>query len=374
MSLSSAGISDIGRQRDLNEDRLLLRPDFGLFAVVDGMGGHEKGEVASTLAVETLESVWASSDPEQGVGERLRAAVLGANREILKQGGGTATRGGMGATVVAAAVDERRGEVHVCHAGDSRCYRLRGDAIEQLTQDHNMRNDVLAIDPNADQDLLDDLPTNVVTRALGMQANLDATLRTEAVEPGDVLLLCSDGLTGEVSDEMLQQLADDEDLEMACQKLIDRANAVDGSDNVTVLLVRVDALELGAPASGAERDVASERQPELDADGLALPPRDDGPVFDDKPALDTDGLPMPSQDDDQDDDPTVELRIIQDETPTPVSLPPPPRSEDEDDDDVMTPVSLPAPISGELELDDDVTRPSSVVPPSADGDSSSDDT
>jgi len=149
---------------------------------------------------------------------------------------------------------------------------------------------------------------------------------------------------------------------------------VDGSDNVTVLLVRVDALELGAPASGAERDVASERQPELDADGLALPPRDDGPVFDDKPALDTDGLPMPSQDDDQDDDPTVELRIIQDETPTPVSLPPPPRSEDEDDDDVMTPVSLPAPISGELELDDDVTRPSSVVPPSADGDSSSDDT
>lgn len=339
-TLSAAGLSDVGRKRRHNEDTLLVRPDVGLFAVVDGMGGHASGDVASALAAETLESVFDNETTLAG-GALLKHGVAEANRIVFERSGGAAKHGGMGATIVAAHI--HAGELHVCHAGDSRCYRIRDGAIEALTVDHNLRNDALAMNPGLSTEVLDELPRNIVTRALGMKVEVDAALSSFPVEPGDMFVLCSDGLTGGVSDERIAELADADDLESSCKALIDEANELDGSDNSTVLLVSVGAMgtEFPLDEDDDEDDYADDDEDETPT-----------PVSLIAAAPDADGLPAP---------PSIEPSPVEDEVPTPISL-----LASADDDESPTPVSLPAPhAAAAVRIARVVTIGSSRPPPRA---------
>src|SRR5262249_34768917 len=151
MRAVAAGLSDVGRERSHNEDRFILLPEFSVFVVADGMGGHQSGEVASRMAASLIANYFRSANgtrATRGLGEGLRAAVLDANEKIFARADDSRIHRGMGTTVVAAryASDERK--LYIAHAGDSRCYRIRDDQIELLTRDHSLVADAIAEHPD----------------------------------------------------------------------------------------------------------------------------------------------------------------------------------------------------------------------------------
>ena len=247
----AVGQTDVGPSRDHNEDQLLVARELRLYAVADGMGGHDSGDVASELAVTNLRAFYRSEqslppkiaareDLDPGA-RMLLAAVHAANRAVIERGGGEAAakHGGMGSTLVAVHVPRDGEVIHICHVGDSRCYRYRRGELVQLTEDHNMVNDALRLNPDIDDEILAELPRNVVTRALGMSGKVEPDVRSERLEHDDLFLLCSDGLSGPVSDRAIARVLSElgSDLGGACAELVTMANEV-GDDNVTVLLVR----------------------------------------------------------------------------------------------------------------------------------------
>jgi protein phosphatase len=248
MRAIAAGLTDVGKQRVHNEDKFVLLPEFSVYVVADGMGGHQSGEVASRMAASTIASFFrqkpgpdAAPEPT-ALGEVLRAAVTQANARIFARADDSRAHRGMGTTIVAAAFHKERGEVYVAHAGDSRCYRLRGDDLIQLTRDHSLVSDALLERPDLSASDLAYLPRNVITRALGIAPTVDVDLRIEKARAGDVFLLCSDGLHGLVSDEeMAAVLRDYPILTEACAALVELANAAGGKDNITVVLVKIEA-------------------------------------------------------------------------------------------------------------------------------------
>lgn len=253
MRAVAAGLTDVGLQRDHNEDSFALVPAHDLFVVADGMGGHQAGDVASKIAtdaireffetVATEDVTWPFSfDPGLSEEEnRLATGVRLANRQIVDLGSRSPEHQGMGTTVVATLFSPRRGRFYVAHVGDSRAYRIRHGKIEQITKDHSLVNDYIAAMPDMSEEQKSELPKNVITRALGMQEQVAVDVGWFDVEPGDTYLLCSDGLSGMVDDDELCRIAaGEEDLEKACQLLINTANEHGGEDNVTVVLVRVE--------------------------------------------------------------------------------------------------------------------------------------
>ena len=251
VSTASAGLTDVGRVRKQNEDSILVRPDLGLFAVCDGMGGHQAGELASQIAVAQLarffedhvqgevlpSSAATQADLDPGA-QRLMQAVRFANDQVFsasRQGKG---RDGMGTTVASVHVCSD-GTVHIGHVGDSRVYRISGGEIEQTTQDHSFFNQVRWKSPDLEPELLAALPKNVITRALGLHPDTEVEVRTEMSLDGDVYLICSDGLSGFVSSErMLQAVQECASLEAACRGLVDAALEAGGKDNISVVIVR----------------------------------------------------------------------------------------------------------------------------------------
>jgi PPM family protein phosphatase len=241
MRAIAAGLSDVGRQRVHNEDRFILLPEFNVFVVADGMGGHQSGEVASRMAASTIANYFRANDPAESIPERLRAAVSQANARIFARADDSRAHRGMGTTVVAAAFAPGDSSIYVAHAGDSRCYRFRKGAIHQLTRDHSLVSDALLERPDLTENDLSYLPRNVITRALGIGPTVDLDLRSDKVEIGDLYLLCSDGLHGLVSDDEIAATLDQtEVLTDACSRLIDLANENGGKDNITVVLVRIE--------------------------------------------------------------------------------------------------------------------------------------
>ncbi len=359
---TAAGKTDVGRKRDHNEDQVLVCDDHGLFAVADGMGGHDAGDVASAITAESLLGYFAAPPPEAeplegfddhpGGARRLASSILHANRQVYGKSGRSANQGGMGSTVVAIYVSREEQKVHIGHVGDSRCYRFRDGTLEQLTLDHSMINEALKLNPDLSEDILKQLPSNVVTRALGTKESVEPDLRTEPMVAGDLYLLCSDGLTGEVSDEELQFALDgQDDIEDTCELLVAMANEAGGRDNVSALLVRIDGPD-GPVAQAAPFD-----EPLLldEDDDLPPPPppRDEMPTVDHTGvAMDEDGesLPPPL--------PTAEPLAAQAEAP----------GEDEDDLPPPPPVDVLSvaieEVGGELEHDEDDLPP----PPLADDD------
>jgi protein phosphatase len=241
MRAIAAGLTDIGRERTHNEDRFILLPEFNVFVVADGMGGHQSGEVASRMAASTIAGFFRAQPRDGDMSDRLRSAVCDANAKIFARADDSRAHRGMGTTVVAAAYAPDTGRMHVVHAGDSRAYHLRGGSLKQLTRDHSLLSDALLERPELTESDLAYLPRNVITRALGIAPTVDVDTTSCDVEVGDVFLLCSDGLHGLVDDPIISNIIrDTEILTEACSKLVEAANKNGGKDNITAVLVRIE--------------------------------------------------------------------------------------------------------------------------------------
>ena len=232
-----AARSDIGRVRAGNEDRFLARPP--LFAVADGMGGHRGGEVASALAIDQLER--ASIGSGRADADVIVDALERSNAAIREQARAHRRLRGMGTTCTVAVVAD--GVVHVGHVGDSRAYRYRAGGMEQLTEDHSLVASMVrdgALDPEAAHS---DARRNIITRALGAEDRVRVDVVSSGLEPGDRIVLCSDGLSGQVREDAMAAVLDAEpDLRRAVDRLVDLANEAGGDDNVTVIVIDPDRL------------------------------------------------------------------------------------------------------------------------------------
>ena len=238
MKVVGCGATDIGRVRAINEDALLLDFDHGLFAVADGMGGHAAGEVASGLAVEALSELLARPrDPAEDASELLSQAIEEASRSIAARSEDNPEFRHMGTTVVAALVDGLR--LSIAHVGDSRAYLWRGGQIRQLTSDHSWVNELVRLGMLSREQAARDPRRNVVTRALGSGAVVGPDIWQGDLDPGDILLLCTDGLTSMLDDQHIGEViaASAPALDQVCHGLIEAANAAGGEDNTTVIVL-----------------------------------------------------------------------------------------------------------------------------------------
>jgi protein phosphatase len=230
-SAAVGAASDTGRLRDHNEDSYLVRPP--VFAVADGMGGHAAGEVASRLALESLEAAPLASDSGP---KAIRRALGEANRVIFEQSSGEGPSRGMGTTCVLLVLTD--GAAHVGHVGDSRFYLLRSDSLTQLTRDHTVVADMVDKGLMTDEQAMTDSSRGYLTRALGGAAAVEPDVQTVPIQPKDRFLLCSDGLTTMVADEEIRLILTREaDPQRAAEALVAAANEAGGEDNITALVV-----------------------------------------------------------------------------------------------------------------------------------------
>lgn len=242
--------SDTGRVRENNEDSLRLAPELNLFVVCDGMGGQASGEVASRLAAETIVAHCRDAETNAAlplVGERidgasksasrLASAIRLANRAVHQAAQENEAQTGMGATVVAVQFTDER--MTIAHVGDSRAYRLRNGELELLTQDHSfvaeqVRHGLITAEEASQSKL-----QNVLLRALGIEPDVEVEVSEELLMEGDTVLLCSDGLTHELSDEQIAAaLCDADEAQEAASRLVELANQAGGGDNITVIVLR----------------------------------------------------------------------------------------------------------------------------------------
>jgi len=252
--------TDTGRVRGNNEDCYGSAPEIGLFVLSDGMGGMASGEVASRLAVETILAHCreAQANPSlplvgeriEGISDasnRLASAIRFANQVIFRAAQQNPEQHGMGATVVAVRFMNQR--LSLAHAGDSRAYRLRAGALEQLTRDHSFVAESVRMGIMSEQEAGASKLQNVLMRALGVEPELEVDATEDLLIEGDVILLCSDGLTRELSDSQIASvLRDTRNPRNAAGSLVDMANRAGGGDNITAVVLRDVAKPAGALA------------------------------------------------------------------------------------------------------------------------------
>lgn len=261
MKLDASALTITGR-RASNQDAICSRPELGLFVVADGMGGYEGGEIASRLAIEAIEELVGRTAsgcdvfwplPPLGIDlalgpieNEVAVATELANQRIVAQRRGALAQ--MGSTIAVLRIDARAGAI-VGHVGDSRIYRLRSGSLARLTDDHSLLGELIA----SGHDPGPDFPwTNVVTRALGTRSS-EADIARREVRPGDVFLVCSDGLSGALDDARIAQLLATVPATAACRALVDAAYAAGSKDNISVVVVRVEdfAASYSSAASGS---------------------------------------------------------------------------------------------------------------------------
>jgi PPM family protein phosphatase len=252
--------TDTGRQRRANEDSHLARAP--LFVVADGMGGAQAGEVASRIAVESFEGgLQATGEPEAALAQLAREA----NTRIHELSHSHAEQAGMGTTLTAFYVGER--EVSIAHVGDSRAYRLRDAELTRLTDDHSLVDELLRQGRLTPEEALEHPQRSVITRALGPEGFVEVDTRSYSAHDGDVYMLCSDGLTTMVPEDRLAELLlayAPKSLRDAGEALISAANEAGGRDNITVLLLRVEELDMSA-APATEESPAARVAPRADS-------------------------------------------------------------------------------------------------------------
>jgi protein phosphatase len=250
----SIGLTDPGRRRRRNEDVFVCEPP--LFAVADGMGGAQAGEVAAGLAAAVLEEAHGEERGE----ERVASLIQEANRRVFQRSSEDLAASGMGTTMTVALVDGSDGTIAVGHVGDSRAYRVRGEQLEQLTEDHSLVGELLRSGKLSPEEAEAHPQRSVITRALGTEPDVDVDTFTVAAEPGDLYLLCSDGLTSMVSDGEIQALlVESDDLDRAARALVAAANEGGGEDNITVVLFEIAGE--GALEQTATMPVVAEPEP-----------------------------------------------------------------------------------------------------------------
>lgn len=246
----SAGKTDTGRKRQGNEDGIGLFDDLGLYVVADGMGGHAAGEVASRIAVEAVRDWVKDSDivkaagPASGAifetdaGQKLLGAIERANSEVLRQAASDPKLKGMGTTVAAALLSTDA--LSLAHVGDSRIYLFRGGELRRLTRDHSMVEDMVAAGQITALQARTHPFRNVVTRALGTKETVEVEISRLVPKPGDVVMLCSDGLTGMLEDAAIAKVLDANigSPFASAQALVKAANDAGGDDNISVVLLK----------------------------------------------------------------------------------------------------------------------------------------
>ncbi len=261
MRVDCGSISDVGRKRKSNEDNYCANAKEGLYVVADGMGGHAAGEVASELATETIEEFIKLTSSDADItwpfgldeklslsGNRLKTAIRFANRKLLERVQESAECEGMATTVAAVLLE--KDQAHIAHVGDSRVYLIRDDTIRQVTSDHSWVNEqVMSGLIDSEQARTHPL-RNVVTRALGGKEGLEIDLQVLDLQAGDMLLICSDGLTSMVEDGEILEVVKAGGLQVneVVRELIDAANESGGEDNITTIALSF---------SGNEDDSAS---------------------------------------------------------------------------------------------------------------------
>jgi len=247
----SCGLSDVGVIRSHNEDCFDIDPENQVFVVADGMGGHSHGEIASRIAVDSIRDFILKTadadatlpfemDPHLGRhGNRIRAAIRVAHDQVLRAIRKDASLHGMGTTVVGLLLDGD--SAAIAHVGDSRAYRLRDGKFQLLTQDHTWVNEQVVAGFLSEDQARSHPLKNVVTRALGGDTDVEIDVQEWPVEPGDLFLLCSDGLTTMLTDdEILARVRNNGSLEEMCGRLVRDANSRGGYDNVSVVLMRAE--------------------------------------------------------------------------------------------------------------------------------------
>jgi protein phosphatase len=250
--------TDVGRVRERNEDGFLtVEP---LFAVADGMGGHRGGAVASQVALEVLSQMEGDSMAGDGAADGLAEMVTQANDAVLERASGEPRLSGMGTTLTAVVVQPER--IHLAHVGDSRAYMLRDGTLRQLTEDHSLVQRMVNEGKLTPEEAEVHPHRSVLTRALGVEPDLQVDQETIEVRPGDRILLCSDGLTTMVPEEEIQRIVEESDNpQRAAEALVASANGAGGLDNITaVLLFVVDGEEAtgdGPAASSRQRPAAT---------------------------------------------------------------------------------------------------------------------
>ena len=252
MSLGrTAAVTDPGRRRRQNEDAFVREPP--LFAVADGMGGAQAGEIASRLAAAALRQ---PSDDESGDGrKRVVQLIQEANRRVYERSSEDEAVSGMGTTMTVALVEDTT--VWIGHVGDSRAYRVRDGSLEQLTEDHSLVAELVRSGKLSPEEAEIHPQRSVITRALGTDPDVDVDVFSVSPEPGDLFMICSDGLTAMITDDAILEIMEDhrEDLDRSAKRLVDAANRSGGEDNITVVLfeiVQSEAAEPEAPAKGAD--------------------------------------------------------------------------------------------------------------------------
>ena len=251
MKVRAAGKSDIGLKRRINEDSYLINPDIGLYVIADGMGGHKAGEIASRIVVDTMNDYWMKlgrNEPvsfvepvTRDVPDRAKHLInsISLANIIIHEAQKTPEYMGMGSTVSALLVDKKC--IWSANVGDSRVYLWAGGTLKVISEEHSVEAE------QRNLGLINSLSSsnayikNLLTRALGLNASVDAFITSIEPSPGDIILLCSDGLTNFTSDEAVQLILSDPsaDLEEKAAHLIDAANSGGGGDNITVILLEI---------------------------------------------------------------------------------------------------------------------------------------
>jgi PPM family protein phosphatase len=260
----TAAVTDPGRRRRQNEDAFVREPP--IFAVADGMGGAQAGEIASRLAAAAVRQPSEGSD-EDGRG-RVVTLIQEANRRVYERSAEDEAVSGMGTTMTVALVEDSA--VWIGHVGDSRAYLARDGALEQLTEDHSLVAELVRSGKLSPEEAEMHPQRSVITRALGTDPDVDVDVFSVATEPGDLFMICSDGLTAMVADEAILEIIEQEreDLDRSAKKLVEAANRGGGEDNITVVLFEI-------VESGAEQAEA----PTRDSDDITLTELDQIPTL-----------------------------------------------------------------------------------------------
>jgi PPM family protein phosphatase len=274
--------TDVGRVRERNEDAFLVQDP--VFAVADGMGGHRGGNVASTLALETLGSFRL---PDQGAAEALVEDIKKANDRVMEQGESNRDLRGMGTTLTAVVREDAK--AHIAHVGDSRAYLMRDNNLQQLTLDHTLVQQMVAEGRISPEEAGHHPQRSILTRALGVEDGLDVDVLTMDVHPGDRVLLCTDGLTSLIEDDSIRRVLDEEpDPQSAADRLVREANNAGGDDNITVIVLDFDRQDGAVPIADSQTapprsvtsrsvppDGESEQKPEALTTMVSAPPREE---------------------------------------------------------------------------------------------------
>jgi len=240
-----AGLTDVGLKRELNEDNLLMleaeTPNglLGLYAVADGMGGHEKGEVASQLTLNTIQTQFAQQPPATPFDNWLREVAVAANKIVMARQDSSNPDKKMGSTLVMALFTEQ--DIHIANVGDSRAYHLTGDSITQITEDHSLVERLVQIGQITREEARHHRQKNVIYNTIGDKENLQVSLYDLFLAPSDRLLLCSDGLCGMLTDEQILEISQNYLAPAdACKELVQAAKNAGGLDNITAIVIEMN--------------------------------------------------------------------------------------------------------------------------------------